>query len=484
MTVHELRTKRIGILGFDRNNRGVTEWLVRHEIGTVSVLDEGAIEWRPGQSMNGVPQTDPTLRVHEWRLGADAFARLTDFDLLIRTPGVRPNRPELEAARAAGVVITSQTQLFFDLSPATVIGVTGTKGKGTTASLIAAMLQADPAQQGSCYLAGNIGLDPFTFLDRLTPQDSVVLELSSFQLIDLHTSPHIAVVLGITSEHLDYHASLAEYVAAKTALVKFQSVSDFVVLNSDSPTTGSFAQLSRGQVWEASRIHPVDQGTFVRWTDVAQTAGDMILRTQDGDETLIISIADLKLRGKHNLENSTAAVAAAYLAGASLEAIRTALHDFAGYEHRLQLIGEVGGVACYDDSAATSPEPALAAVRSFTEPVHLIVGGATKHADFTELGQIIAQDSSVVTVTPLGNAEAIKIVAAIEVARQKTLPVILPETQTMDAAVRQALGQAKAGEVLLLSPAATGFDLFKNYVERGEQFSAAVHRLAKETHGA
>ncbi len=486
MTRGELLTKRIGVLGYSVNHRGVIAWLLRHGAHHVTVLVEGAVEWRAGQasSVSTIPSADPALKGVEWRLGADAFSRLTDFDVLVRTPGVRLNRRELQTAAKANVTITSQTQLFFDYCPAPIIGVTGTKGKGTTSSLIAAILTADSSLAGTTYLAGNIGVDPFMFLDQLSPHDRVVLELSSFQLQDLSKSPHIAVILGVTSDHLDYHGTREEYIAAKTSLTRYQSESDFSVINVDLTTSTKFSEFTKGQIWEVSRTKEVSRGAFVRWFgESGKRVGKIYFKDSDRREILLTRSDRIKLRGDHSLDNCMAAAAAAHLAGASLPAIQSVFQSFAGYEHRLQFIGEINGVACYDDSAATSSEPAIAAVRSFDEPIHLIVGGSFKDPDFYELGRVIVE-STVATVTPLGTAEAPNIVAAIEAARKSETPRILPTAYTMAEAVKSALSQAKAGDVILLSPAAPGFDLFKNYADRGNQFVSLVREQSKEQHGA
>ena len=470
MILEDLRNKRIGILGFDRNNRGITAWLLRHNLGQITILDEGVIS------------QDDSINVHEWRTGADAFSKLTDFDVLIRTPGVKLSRPELVAAKKAGVEITSQTRLFFEFAPAQIVGVTGTKGKGTTASLIRAVLDAVPAKQGNVYLAGNIGLDPFEFIDDLGSNDVVVLELSSFQLQDLDKSPHVAVVLGITSEHLDYHSTTEEYTKAKTSIVRFQTENDIAVINADSNTARSFSDIGSGQAMLFSRNNEVEKGAFVRWVGKGENrVGEVVLRDGKNNDVMVLRSNELKLRGEHNLDNVMAAVLGAYVMGAPMNIIHSAICEFPGYEHRLQFIGEINGVACYDDSAATAPDPTMAAVRSFRENVHLIVGGATKNLDFAELGQVIAKESTVVTITPLGDAEAPKIVAAVEGARIGNRPLILPTVFNMRAAVQSAHSQAAPGDVILLSPAATGFDLFKNYVDRGNQFLASVKELQNKS---
>lgn len=472
MTLESLKQQRVGVIGVGINNLVLIDWLIRHGVDEITICDQ-----------------NPAVRLEHpdwegkvtWRLGPDYLEQLADFGLVFRTPGVPYLSPKIQQALAAGVEISSQTKLFFELCPAKVIGVTGTKGKGTTATLITRLLQQqvrDDKTTAKIYLAGNIGQDPFIFVDDLRPDDWVVLELSSFQLQDLNKSPHIGVVLNITVDHLDHHKNRDEYVEAKTSIVRHQQPTDFAVINFDSETAMAVGNLSLGQDWYFSRKSEVDRGAFVRW-DPAKAGqpktGTVLLRDGIGHDTGIIEIDRIPLRGEHNLDNVTAAVTAAHVAGVGVGAMATVLAKFQGLEHRLELVADKNGIQCFNDSFATNPEPVMAAVTSFHEPVHLIVGGRTKGADFTELGKAIVR-SSVKTVIPLGEEESLRIVAAIEAARTSEQPAILPVAKTMDEAVDVAVRQAKRGEVVLLSPGATSFDLFPNYKVRGKMFAQAAHR--------
>ena len=292
---------------------------------------------------------------------------LNGFDFVFRSPGFHPNNPALEKARKGGIEITSATKVFFDLCPCPIVGVTGTKGKGTTSTLIYEMLKS---QGFDAYLGGNIGTPPLEFLPKLTKDSKVVLELSSFQLMDLEKSPHVAVMLMTTSEHLDYHKDVYEYVNAKRNIFRFQKESDFAVVNKDYPASNESDIESIGKVYRVSREQGVDQGCFVR--------GESIVLKMNDEEEVILSTKDIALPGKHNLENVCASIVAALCTGCSMKSIIPVLKKFQGLPHRIEFIRLVKGVKYYNDSFSTTPETAIAAIEAFEEPKILILGGSSK----------------------------------------------------------------------------------------------------------
>lgn len=463
MTLEQLRHQRIGLLGLGVNNRSLAEWLVRHGARQVTVLDEDPAVDRRG--LTGV----------HWVTGPTAFASLTDFDILFRNPWIGLDRPELRFARTAGVEISSQTALFFARSPARIIGVTGTKGKGTTSSLIFEMIDEEGKRQkakgkriGRAYLAGNIGKDPFEFIDQLTPEDWVVLELSSFQLEDLTVSPHIAVVLAVSSEHLDRHGSVDAYQAAKLNLVAHQRSGDHVVLHCADPVSTRFQAATPAQPHWFSSTDVVSDGAAI--------VDGWLTLVHDGTATRVMRTSEFTLRGGHNLENLAAAAAAAQLAGAAAGAIAQAARTFRGLPHRLELINTVNGVSFYNDSYATSPLPSVAALRSFHEPIVLIVGGRGKGLSYDELYRAI-DASSVKTIVCYGE-EGKRFQAELS-ARRHGQQIVYERSFTD--AVRRATNNAQPGDVVLLSPSATSYDQFRNYTERGDRFRQLVEEFA---HGA
>ena len=295
----------------------------------------------------------------------DAFTKLIGFDLIVRSPGISSKQAFLEKAEKDGAIITSQTKLFFDLCPCYIVGVTGSKGKGTTSMLIYQMLKES---ERDVYLGGNIGIPPLTFLEDLAESSVVVLELSSYQLQDLTKSPHIAVMLMTVPEHLIYHEDMSEYVDAKRNVLRYQAKEDFAILNRDYLPTHESDMYTNGKVFQITRERTTtEQGTSLK-------DGAIWMRVE-GTEWKIIDTKDIALPGKHNWENAAAAAMAATLAGASKADIVKVLKTFRGLPHRLELVREVRGVKYYDDSIATNPESAIAAIESFTQPKVLILGG-------------------------------------------------------------------------------------------------------------
>lgn len=409
------------------------------------------------------------MGVSDFIFGENYLRNLSQFDILVRSPGVRRNQRLLDEAAANGVKITSPTQLFFEACPCKIIGVTGTKGKGTTSTLIYEMLK----QAGKdAYLGGNIGLPPLVFLDQLTPESLVVLELSSFQLQDLHSSPHIGVMLMVTSEHLDYHRDLAEYIDAKRNILRFQSEKDFAVLNRDYVASNESDIYTKAHIYQVSLERECEEGCFIK-------GGKVVLRIKNDESRImnqeIIDVKDILLPGKHNLENVCAAVMAAALAGVSKDIIATVLRTFKGLEHRLELVGEIKGVKYYDDSFSTTPETAIAAIKSFTKPEILILGGSSKGSDFTQLGLTIARASNIKAIIGIG-AEWSRIKS--EIRNPKSEIPLIEGAMDMETIVRAAIKIAAPGDVVLLTPACASFDMFKNYKERGELFKEQVKRLA------
>ncbi len=387
---------------------------------------------------------------------------LLDFDFVFRSPGFYRFLPEITAVQKGGAVISSATKLFFEQCPAKIIGITGTKGKGTTATLIYEILKNSGKR---VFLAGNIGQPMLALLEKLQIDDWVVLELSSFQLIDLQKSPHIAVVLNIAVDHLDWHKDKNEYIAAKANLVSHQGTEDFAVINADYPVSFDFGQKTKGKVFYVSRQKKV-KGSYAQ-------GGEVFLNITQ--EQKITDTDKLQLRGEHNLENITAACLAAHLAGASFNSLQETAVGFVGLEHRLEFVGEFEGIKYYNDSFSTTPETCIAAIKSFSEPLILIAGGSEKGSDFMQLGEEISK-SNIKTLILIGlMTERIK-EAVEKVGRFRGK--IITDLVNMEQIIKTAKKEAKAGDVVLLSPACASFDMFTNYKERGEQFKNWVKKLA------
>lgn len=460
--------KKVAILGL--GIEGIASALFLNTKGAeVTILDQ-----------RGEQEIDPKLLKRaqdmnaQLHFGKDAFQNLEQYSTVVRSPGIKLLPKEIENLESNRVLVTSQIKLFFDFCTAPIIGVTGTKGKGTTSSLIYQMLK----EQGvDAYLGGNIGVPPFEFLEKLNKDSWVVLELSSFQLQDLHISPHIAVMLMITQEHLapdkglgpyeNYHTDVYEYIEAKRNIVRFQKKEDFTILNRDYPATNESDVYTEGKIFQVSRERGViDEGCFVRDGSVWIKRG--------GLEEELIKTEDILLPGAHNLENVCAAVMAAVLANVQKKHIVSVLKTFKGLEHRLELVRELNGVKYYDDSFSTTPETAIAAIQAFKTPEILILGGAHKGSDFKELGCVIRDAKNIKAIIGIGvEWKRIK----EKIMNHESGIMLIERAKTMEQIVAAASKIGQPGDVVLLSPACSSFDMFKNYKERGDQFKEEVLKL-------
>ena len=446
------RNKKICILGFGLEGKATYDYLTIHGL-TVSICDS--------MSSQVFEQNYPNVVAEKLFLGESFLDHLLQFDVIFKTPGISPLRPELVEAANAGVIITSQIQEFMDLCPCKTVGVTGTKGKGTTSTIIYQILKAAGKD---VYLGGNIGTPALSFIDQLTSNSIVVLELSSFQLQLLKKSPNIAVMLNVTSEHLDYHKDTAEYRSAKANLLKYQEKSDIAIINADYDVTMELSRAGVGSKLYFSRYKEVS-GCYVDDND------NIILKYHDID-TILATTSEIQLRGRHNLENITAASLAGSVLDIDSQVISRVIKNFTGLEHRLELVREVDGIKYYNDSFSTVPETAVAALNSFSEPVVLIAGGSSKKSDFSELGKVIAKANLRALILIGETAKDIN----NSISEPLTAPIITDLTN-MSEIVKVANEFARPGDVVLLSPASASFGLFKNYKDRGNQFKEIVNSL-------
>ena len=385
-----------------------------------------------------------------------------DVDFIVRSPGVGPEAAVVKKLLGKKTQITTLTNIFFDECPCPVIAVTGTKGKGTTATLIYKILKE---KFKGVFLAGNIGTPALDILSKLKKDSLAVLELSSFQLLDLKKSPHLAVILMVTTEHLDWHKDRQEYVDAKKPIVSFQKEKDFAVVNFDFENSAKITTGIKSKIYYFSAI---------RRTSGVYLKGKKII-SEIGQVEQICDIAKIQLPGKHNLQNVLAAVCVAKIFQVKNDDILKVLTTFKGLEHRLQLIGEKSQIKFYNDSFSTVQETTIAAIDSFRERKILILGGSSKNSDFSNLAEKIAHDSSIAALILTGQ-EAKRIENSIKENGNFKGP-ILKGAKNMKEIVRIAFKIAKPGEIVLFSPACASFDMFKNYKDRGEQFIKEVRSL-------
>jgi len=412
--------------------------------------------WRARGADITICDQNATLETDGFRaqLGDGYLQDLDRFNLIVRTAGMNPEII-LRSNPNVGPKMTTLMNEFLRVCPTkNVIGITGTKGKGTTTTLVTRMLKAAGKE---VFWGGNIGVPPFDFLRDLTPESWVILELSSFQLYDVRHSPHIGVCLMVVPEHLNWHRDMGDYLQAKAQLFKHQTRRDIAIYFADNELSHQIASQSPGK----KIPYFASPGAYV----------------QDGfitiDDQQICHVDEVKLLGEFNWQNACAAVTAVWQVIKDTNAIKAVLTTFSGLPHRLELIREVGGVGYYDDSFGTTPETAIAAIEAFKRPKVLILGGSDKGVSFKGLAHAIASDETVRHVVLIGETAS----AIEEALRAEGFENFSLGGAAMRVIVKAAQAQASKGDVVLLSPGCASFGLFKNYKDRGEQFKLAVGAL-------
>lgn len=463
--------KRVAIIGLGIEGVALCDFLI-DKASSVTVLEKMPLsvivekaEPELAQKILKISQNDQI----DFVFGENYLDGLENFDIVFRSPSFYFNDPALLAAKSKGVFVSTQIQLFFDLCPCKIIGVTGTKGKGTTSSLIFSILEKNAKLQISndkiapkIFLAGNIGYPAITLIPEIKEDDIVVLELSNFQLADLTKSPDVAVVTNLYVDHLDYHQSISEYHAAKLNILAHQKIGDLAVLNSSS----TFDQTDLDTI--SSEIE-----YFGHNYEKAIVLNNSVILDPAGRDIEICSIDEINLYGEHNLENIAAASIVCDYFGVPSEVISTTVKDFVGLPHRLEFVDEINGIKFINDSFATNPEPTMAAIRSFDAPKIMILGGSSKGADFYDLAKTIA-DTNIDSVVLMGK-EGYRIRGSLLDADYRG--EILNHVLTIDDVVLAAYRAAKKGDVVIFSPACASFDMFKNYKDRGKKFKQAVRDL-------
>ena len=451
--LHSLRDKTVAVIGIGVSNRPLIQLLLDRGV-TVTACDKksrealGAI----GDELEG--------RGCHLRLGEDYLKNLTE-DVIFRTPGMRPDLPELTAAVERGSVLTSEMEVFFEGCPCPKIAVTGSDGKTTTTTIIAELLKRAGR---TVHLGGNIGHPLLAETGSMSPKDIAVLELSSFQLMTMTKSPHIAVITNLAPNHLDVHKDFQEYISAKENIFTHQTENDIAVFNADNAYTAEEAEHAVGRARLFSRQRELEDGVFLR--------DNAIIARSGGQEREVMQVSDIKLPGVHNVENYLAAIAA--VDGlVSDKTIRDFAREFGGVEHRIELIRTRNGVRWYNDSIASSPSRTIAGLNSFPGKVILIAGGKDKGIPYDALGPVVNDH---VKLLLLCGATAGVIRRSVEQAKNYHGLEIL-DVEDYQEAVSIADSRAVEGDVVILSPASTSFDRFANFMERGKAFKAIVNRL-------
>lgn len=454
-----LRNKTVAVIGIGVSNRPLIELLLSRGVA-VTACD------KKDRATLGAPAEELVGKGCRLRLGPDYLKDLTE-DVIFRTPGMRPDLPELNAAVERGSTLTSEMEVFFEVCPCPILAVTGSDGKTTTTTIIAELLRAAGK---TVHLGGNIGHPLLSETGGMRAGDIAVLELSSFQLMTMTRSPHIAVVTNLAPNHLDVHKDYAEYISAKENIFTHQSANDIAVFNADNEVTRSFVGRQRGALRTFSRRETVERGAYLAPDDAGE--GQAIWMSNENGRRQVLPLAGIKLPGIHNVENYMAAIAAVdRLVPDGI--IRDFAKNFGGVEHRIELVRELDGVRYYNDSIASSPSRTIAGLNAFPEKVILIAGGKDKGISYGSLGPVVNEH---VKLLILCGATAGVIRASVEQAENYG-GLEIADVEDYHQAVSLARSRAKEGDVVILSPASTSFDRFANFMERGRVFKEIVNSL-------
>jgi UDP-N-acetylmuramoylalanine--D-glutamate ligase len=420
----------------------------------VDAFSHADLETRLADRARGEPAGELDRTRVTLKLGGHDLSDLDGVDVVYPSPGVPPQHVLLVAARQRGIELSSLVQLFFALCPASILGITGSAGKSTTTSLVGDIFAASGRE---VFVGGNIGRPMLGLLERMSERSSVVMELSSFQLEPLRQSPHIALITNVTPNHLDRHPSMEAYWSAKGQILAHQAPTDCAILNADDPWSLRYAV--NGRVLRFSLDGVVD-GAYLADTRL------MLL----GEP--LLDVAEVPLRGRHNLANVLAASAAAHAAGIEREPMRAAIRAFKGVPHRLQTVVERDGVQFVNDSIATAPERSIAAIRAYDEPLVLIAGGRDKHLPMEAWAELIVH--RVKHVVLFGEMSDL-----VDTALRSADPsyIAISRAGSMDEAVRRSAAAAESGDVVLLSPGGTSYDMYQDFEERGRDFARAANAL-------
>ncbi|MGA1843259.1 MAG: UDP-N-acetylmuramoyl-L-alanine--D-glutamate ligase [bacterium] len=395
----------------------------------------------------------------QWEFGGHQEKTFVDQDLILVSPGVPMNIPPLVKASAQGIPVVSDIELAFQLTATPMIAITGTNGKTTTTTLVGEILHADNKK---AFVGGNIGTPILDSIHEGNEYDYLVAEVSSFQLEGVSTfAPHIAVILNLTPDHLDRYPGIAAYQEAKARILRHQAAGDYAILNGGDPWVAGLAKGCAAKVYLFDTCRPVTRGAMIG-------EGRMIVRDNDSELDLG-PVQGMGLTGSHNLENMMAASLAAYCAGVSVESIRQVLRDFKGLSHRLETVGNIGGITFINDSKGTNVGSVQKALDAVPAPILLIAGGQAKGCDFTSLAPLVKD--KVRAVFLIGEAQA-----AIAQAWGTSTRIVA--AADLRSAVEDAYKMAQPGDTILLSPGCASFDMFKDYKDRGNQFKTIVMELA------
>ncbi len=450
--------QRVAVIGLGVSNTPLVEYLGK--LGArITVFDKNDRE-----SLKDKIEALKSYNV-DFSLGQDYLSRLKGFDIIFRTPIVRPDIPEFLEEEKNGASITSEMEVFMELCPAEVLAVTGSDGKTTTATITCRIMEEAGYH---CLLGGNIGTPLLNRIDDIQPEHKIVLELSSFQLLTMKKSPHVAIITNISPNHLDVHRSMDEYIDAKKNIFRYQSNQDLLVLNHDNAITHDFMGEARGKVLYFSRTCELETGAFLK--------GDTLCYREDGETCEIVDRKEILLPGNHNIENYLAAIAAtkAYVGP---EAVKKTAQNLSGIEHRIEFVRELNGVKYYNDSIGSSPSRTMATLNAFDQRVILIAGGYDKNIPYEPLGEVLVEKTKHLILIGQTSSQIEMSLMRKLVGKYRGINIRITHCSTLKQAVDCASLSAKPGDIVLLSPASASFDMFKDFEERGNRFKDYVREL-------
>ena len=452
-----IRFRKVAVIGMGVSNLPLLDYFYEKK-ANVTIFDEKDLDSISNDIMEKIREYG-----FQFHFGENCLEYLKNFNLIFRSPSCLPTRKELEEEAKRGAIVTTEIELLMKMCPCKIVGVTGSDGKTTTTSLINAILKHAGY---NTFLGGNIGTPLFTRLNEMKPSDVVVLELSSFQLMGMEVSPHIAVITNITPNHLNIHKDYQEYIDAKKNIFKYQEQDDILVLNYDNEITKECAKEAHGKVVFFSSKTKLDNGYIVD--------EDVIKKCEDKVRKHILNVEDVILRGNHNYQNIATAIAATS-SMVDMEKAIEAIKEFKPVEHRIEFVREIDGVKWYNDSASSSPSRTLSGINAFKEDIILIAGGYDKNLDYTPLAKtIVNKTKALILIGQTANKifDAVKSELELE---NKELDIYM--CNSLEETIQIAKKRAKSGQVVLFSPASASFDMFKNFADRGNKFKKLVNEL-------
>jgi UDP-N-acetylmuramoylalanine--D-glutamate ligase len=456
--------KNVVVIGAARQGIALARYLVRH--GADVIVNDR----RPAEELVPVRNALSGERI-EWILGDHPVEMLAGIDTIFISGGVPFDLPIVREAKSLGIEISNDSQLFLEVCPCQVIGITGSAGKTTTTTLVGLIAKA--AAESKIWVGGNIGSPLLSNVDEMQANDLAVMELSSFQLEVMNRSPQIAGLLNITPNHLDRHKTMQSYSAAKARIIQFQSDEDIAVLNQDDPITKSMFEMVRGRLVTFSNRRTKSDNDNVFFDEITNSVKIKGLVADGETELNVLNRDEIPLRGDHNLQNVLAACAIAWAAGLPVSAMAAGICQFEGIPHRLEYVRTWGGGDWYNDSIATAPERAIAAINSFSEPMILLAGGQDKDLPWARFADLVSQ--RVKTLILFGEAADIIAGALAQYGQNSKMEIV--NCHDLKEAVLEAASRVSDGDVVLLSPGGTSFDEFHDFEDRGEAFKKWVLEL-------